>query len=493
MEDKELKALIESVVKGVISERVSPVVFHFCSYSSCLGICQRNEFVLSHVMRGTADGDVNRDKHYLSLTRQKTNTIGYSQNKDVRITLNGDKLNQRYKGGPVDYWGTSMGKQWYMQQGALTGHYDPHQSRTENEDRVFSKDPVIPNANEYIMRIDILLKPDRKGEYNPYYIQCIQEILKTGFQKIVFVYGDDNSFNMQNDNIINEQVRTMDAGKYIEDVPYQGSIKIALLDLFNAMFSYEYDRQKMWSQCYKKLREYGISRYIIQQYGPDFLKCLEDELPRRSWNIDDMLANTQNMIDSLRNYDKTLYVRTMRMFNDYLTERNLFGLRDLYNYKQKLVKSYGNRVRGYVGLDWNKTFNCLALVDLNYEEGSDYVSGAIVIPNPDTTSIWKVIPDERRYFVDDIMNQNPSHNSRNDEYFRKYLQHIARQEMSVTAFIDFLNKLQVPNETKQEILMYKKFGTITLKAYNYDHARYVSPEDKQQVEQALAYDQEQPQ
>lgn len=473
---------------NILNERVSSIVYHYCGYVACYGICENNQFVLSHIMRGTADGNINKTYHYLSLTRQKTRKIGYSQYKDVRITLDGDKLNSRYKGGPVDYWGTSMGKQYYMQDGNKRGRYDPKQSRTENEDRVFSNDPVIPNASDYILRIDILLLPERNGEYHPYYVKLIQEILKTGFHNLVFVYGDENSFDAQNDNTINEQVLSMQSDADIKDKPYEGSLRYALLDLLNTMFSYEYRRDEIWPQAYKKLRQYGISRYIIQEYGQNFLNSIREELPRKSWFMNDLLANAQNMIDGLRSNDKTLYVRAMRMFNDYLREHSLFGLNDLYAYKKRLANSVNSS-----GLDWNKQVEVLALVDLNYERGSEYVSGAIAIPNPDMTSIWKVIPQERRYFVEDVTKYYPEHNSRDDEYFKKYLQHLVRQETSVNAFIDFLNKVKLPDEAKQEITMYKKFDIVTLRAYNYDNARYLSPEDKKQVEQSLSFDEtEQP-
>lgn len=474
--------------KNILNERISPIVYHYCGYASCYGICENNQFVLSHIMRGTADGNINKTRHYLSLTRVKTHKVGFSQHRDVRITLDGEKLNSRYKGGPVDYWGASMGKQWYMKDGAERGHFDTHQSRTENEDRVFSKDPVIPNAKEYILRIDVLLTPERNGSYNEYQVQMVQNILKTGFANLVYVYGDENSFDAQNDNIINEQVAAMTANSDYTDKVYSGTIKGALLDLLNIMFSYEYDRNQMWTPCYRKLREYGISRYIIQQYGPEMLKNIELELPRKTWNIDDMTANVQNMVDTLRNYDKTLYIRSFRMLNDYLDERGIFDLYDLKAYKQGL---FDKNYRGGSGLDWNKEVNVLALVDLNYDPEYNYLSGAILIPNPDTTSIWKVIPQERRYFVEDVVKYYPNHNSRSDEYFKKYLQHIARQETSVTAFMDFLSKLQVSDEAKQEILMYKKFNNVIVKASNYDHAKFLTQEDKTQIERALSYDNQQ--
>lgn len=473
----------------LLAERVSSIVYHFCSFASCLGICKDNQFILSHISRGTADGNINKTRHYLSLTRQKSHKLGYSTNGDVRITLDGDKLNQRYSGGPVDYWGNSMGKQEYMRQGAERGHYDPTQNRTENEDRIFSNDPVIPNANFYIKRIDILLRPGRDGNLNPNEVAVTQEILKTGFQNVTFVYGDEASFDAQNQNIINNKILFMNVAPAEKHEPYKSSIIRALSDLLNVVTCYEHDRSQVWPVCRKLLKDYGIGRHLVQNYGPQYLKDLENDMYYKTWFLSDVFANTQNMIDTLRRDDKTLYIRGMRLFNDYLDKRNLFDLKDLYRYKKNIANKAS---RGEVsGLNWNKTAQILALTQLDYDpEGPsrEYFGGAIAVVNPDRTSIWSVIPQEREYFVNDVLAGDPEYSSETEVKFEKYLQHIVKSNISVTQFIDFLSKLKVNQEKKDEILGWRKFQTITVSPWNYDHCHYLSDNDQKTVEQMLSGD-----
>lgn len=361
MDKNRIRSIVWETVRGMLNERVSSVVFHFCSYASCLGICEGNRFVLTHIMRGTADGDISKKRHYLSTTRQKSGLVGYSRYKDVRITLDGDKLNEKYMGNAVDYWGDSMGKQFHMRQGAETGHYDPYQSTTESEDRIFSDEPVIPHADRYIKRIDILLEKNRNGEYTNWEVKAVQDILKTGFERLVFVYGNKKDFDMQNGNVINDAVRGMSttATETYDSSSYM--VKTGVMDLLNIIFSYGCERNEMWDMAVAAMKKFGIYRHLLQEYGPEVVNYIRECLPRKSWNVDDMLANTQNMIDSLRNYDKTLYIRCMRMFNTFLDKNDIFGLRELKKFKEE--QAYQKYLQSYVVREGKEPINEITTVD----------------------------------------------------------------------------------------------------------------------------------
>lgn len=473
--------------KQALNERVSNIVYHFCSTNACLGICTDNAFVLSSILRGSADGDVNKSRYYLSLTRQRTGKIGFSQSRNVRITLDGDALNQRYKGGPVDYWGDSMGKRFYYRDAANHyGHIDTHQSRTENEDRIFSKKPMIPDADRYIRRIDILLSRDKNGEFKTFELGCVQRILRTSLRDMVFVYESQNDFEYQTENTINQNIiqseivpiyDVLDSQAYIEN-----STKNSLKDILNIITSYEYKRKDIPGVCAKLLKQYGLEKYI----------GIVNDVSNMRWNIDDMLANTQMLIDSLRQNNRGVYVKAMEMLDSYLDKKGVFDLRQLKAKKEQIAQNGYDKLRygsSYVSLDWNKKVSVLCLLQTGIDSHDEYVaSHAIAIPNPQNTSIWQLIPEERRYFVDDVLYSCTSHNSKSDESFKKYLLHFVRQEIPVSQFMDMLNKLQIPEEKKEEILGYRRFEYIELNAVNYDHARYVSDEDKKWVENALKTD-----
>ena len=123
----------------------SPVLFHYTGLSNLINILKSNEFLLTTGMGTNADGELGSSPYYLSCTRTRLGKYHsrYPAISGVLLTLDGDKLNQRYKTKPVDYWGPEYRKD-------AKGAY-------EEEDRLFSKLPTIKNARSYILNIDILV------------------------------------------------------------------------------------------------------------------------------------------------------------------------------------------------------------------------------------------------------------------------------------------------------------------------------------------------
>lgn len=131
----------------ILSEGITDVVYHFTSLENCLSIVKDNEFVLrSSNLTKTSEYNKNGYYYYFSTTRGKSGNEGYGNTFEgtVRITLDGRKLSQRYKGQSFDYWGPSWEKN------TQNHKYD------EMEDRILSNEPVIKNAIDYILKIDIL-------------------------------------------------------------------------------------------------------------------------------------------------------------------------------------------------------------------------------------------------------------------------------------------------------------------------------------------------
>lgn len=123
-------------LKNILTEALSDVVWHFTSLQAAKKIIEQNKFELS-IVSGADVSKLGGDKqYYLSTARQKWG--GYGKSYDCRLELDGRKLSQRYKGGAIDYW--QMGPQG-----------------TEYEDRLFSNEPTIPNAKNYIKRVDLFL------------------------------------------------------------------------------------------------------------------------------------------------------------------------------------------------------------------------------------------------------------------------------------------------------------------------------------------------
>ena len=136
----------------ILSEGITDIVYHFTSLENFLSIVKNNEFVLrASNLTKTSEYNKNGYYYYFSTTRGKNGNEGYGMSLEgtVRITLDGRKLSQRYKGQPFDYWGPSWKKN------TQSHEYD------EMEDRILSNEPVIKNALDYIIRADVLF-----GIYN---------------------------------------------------------------------------------------------------------------------------------------------------------------------------------------------------------------------------------------------------------------------------------------------------------------------------------------
>ena len=119
-------------------ESVSSIVYHFTSLPAAAEIMRDNHFRLTASSGTKTERDLARGKeYYLSTTRSRVGdyTLHQFHKSGIVFELNGDWFNQRYKGGPVDYWGKQSGR--YYGQG-IRGRY------SEMEDRVFSNEPYIP-------------------------------------------------------------------------------------------------------------------------------------------------------------------------------------------------------------------------------------------------------------------------------------------------------------------------------------------------------------
>jgi|694.fasta_scaffold115449_5 hypothetical protein len=123
-------------LKHILTEALSDIVWHFTSPQAAKKIIEQNKFELSIVSGADISKFGGNKQYYLSTARQKWG--GYGKSYDCRLELDGRKLSQRYKGGAIDYW--QMGPQG-----------------TEYEDRLFSNEPTIPNAKNYIKRVDLFL------------------------------------------------------------------------------------------------------------------------------------------------------------------------------------------------------------------------------------------------------------------------------------------------------------------------------------------------
>jgi hypothetical protein len=133
-----------------ISESLSRVAYHYTGLAAANKILQSGQFELS-----AAPGSVEQQyappgrPYFLSTTRTKTG--GYHQGskwRGVMFVLDGNWFNQRYKSGPIDYW----------------GNRGSGMRASEAEDRVFSAEPTIPIGG--VSAVHVFVAGDQPDDEN---------------------------------------------------------------------------------------------------------------------------------------------------------------------------------------------------------------------------------------------------------------------------------------------------------------------------------------
>lgn len=181
--------LIEAITSGykVLTESVSPIVFHNTTLNGLVKILRSNQFNLTNMLGNPSDTKSKNKFFYLSLSRIKHG--GYAQfMDDVVLVLDGDKLNQTNSGTSVDYWGdmkpkstSERGKEEFLRY-------------NENEDRLLSNRPVIKDASKYIQEIHINISK-YKTDIPDYVKDAILLCEKLGIN--CYIYDNKEAWKLQ--------------------------------------------------------------------------------------------------------------------------------------------------------------------------------------------------------------------------------------------------------------------------------------------------------
>ena len=136
---------------------------------------------------------------YMSLSNVKEGGYDKGTAPDVKLVLDGRKLNHNYKSKPVEYWGSvfhgaskEKAAQYMKEHGTLSRNQMREITRyDENESRLFNKKSTIPNAKQYIKEIHMMFNDSpRKSDID----SIIQ--LADGIQ--LFAYADKEAFATMN-------------------------------------------------------------------------------------------------------------------------------------------------------------------------------------------------------------------------------------------------------------------------------------------------------
>jgi hypothetical protein len=197
-ESKEIKT------KNTINESLTSIVYHFTSIKNCVKILANNKFTLSFSLASSNEYFGNRRLFYMSTTRIARGDVGFGINGNVRLELDGEKLNQRYNAQPVSFFYDKNTKKQSVKASILNmrdfGEKKTHELN-ESEDRIYSDKPTIPYAKDYIKMIDIYAPlGERMDEI---LLQLYKNVGKIGIR----IYKERKDFNERNNNYISLKKR----------------------------------------------------------------------------------------------------------------------------------------------------------------------------------------------------------------------------------------------------------------------------------------------
>lgn len=137
-----------------LTETISSVVYHYTNLDAAAKILTTGQFALSSTLGSIEEKFAPKGlPYFLSTTRTKHG--GYHANSvsdgAAMFNLDGNYYNQRYKGGPIDYWGD---------------RHNDYGRAAEAEDRIFSKEPTMPAGG--ITSVHIYVRPINAVEREKY-------------------------------------------------------------------------------------------------------------------------------------------------------------------------------------------------------------------------------------------------------------------------------------------------------------------------------------
>lgn len=152
-------------------ESITDVVYHFTELYGTLSILKNDRMNLLSSMSNRAN-NLHKEFFYMSVSRTRSTDIGYGRLQEniinIRLQLDGRKLNQLYKGQAVDYWKSKDFIEFTRQRftDEEIKNLSPEKKEMikknyarqfEYEDRVLSDKESIPNFSKYIQRIDVFI------------------------------------------------------------------------------------------------------------------------------------------------------------------------------------------------------------------------------------------------------------------------------------------------------------------------------------------------
>jgi hypothetical protein len=313
----------------ILNEGASDILYHFTYTDNLLNILKTNEFSLTSVVGSKSDYNLNQNKFfYLSTTRSKSS--GYIKG-DVKIVLDGRKLKYNNKIVPVDYWQWSKNRNdWDSDSSYINA------LKSEQEDRIISDKPTIPNAIKNIIEIHIYINKVSN---------VLKEIIEICKNNNIKVYLYDNKENWLNQT---KAINNIDFSNIIDDNYSED-------DSYKERDYFDYDIASLL--VYNDIDNYNkITKHLNDA---DKIKKLDNILKERTYNnfrvgafyFDDGINYLNSSLDNIRSksnkeskYLIFLLIKDFKKYGvnnikDYLLKKQFKGKKTLNDYKKEL-RSY---------------------------------------------------------------------------------------------------------------------------------------------------------
>jgi hypothetical protein len=166
-----------------LTERISSIVYHYTNIAAARKILRSGEFELSSAM-GSVEQQYMPPGQYYFLSTTRTRTGGYHQvtgSAGALFVLDGDWFNQRYRGHAVDYW---------LNRNPQVAHHRRH----EAEDRIFSREPIIPIDG--VTAVHVYVSPDAEEKIRVFARQALIAAKRRGIP--TYFYDDQDAWRSLN-------------------------------------------------------------------------------------------------------------------------------------------------------------------------------------------------------------------------------------------------------------------------------------------------------
>ena len=327
-----------------LNEGLSDIVYHFTYIHNLINILDENKFILSTNLGSDADLNTSKGKFYFfSTTRSKTKQY---RNSNVKIKLDGRKLQSKYKAFPIDYWNYSKNpKDW-----GNKNDYIQSLSSTEDEDRIVLNKPYIDNAKSYILEISILIdKHDIENLKNKY-----DQLINLSKDVKIFYYTDKKSFLIEDKrNIVN--INDINFIKKDSEEEYKYVERFSLWRLAS-LLSYNDDEMKnrVVEVLSKKIPKEDVLNTIDEKIKNDKYNYFSwFKTSKQSVANYEYITVIKNEIHNSRSSKNDLNVEIIQLVVQYMNKHKLKNITDFIFKKLKGNFKYQDEFRDDLVSDFN--------------------------------------------------------------------------------------------------------------------------------------------